>query len=285
MTVVGGVLASACEHADVVSVGDCTGVLVGERAVVTAAHCVANATSDIRVGFGEQARTPARTLGVKRCVVHPEYDASRDTADIATCLLEASAGVGPSAIRRGAIALAPGQPVTTCGFGSARLGEAGDTKRCAATVAGRVLEGGVLLAGEPERTICNGDSGGPLYAVDGDVQRVAAIALSAGRRPCMEAGKFLLLEPYVAWIESVAGALASGPTRALEGGSWQDWCGRGEARRPDARSVPAPPGPAAVVARSACGVGEARRSTELGPASLLLASLLLARRRVAGGAR
>lgn len=144
--------------------GSCTASIVGDRVLLTAAHCVANG-----------AAVTLRRAGIvyrAMCEHAPEYGTTNNarTADYALCAIDnAIPGIAAERINRDAAALRVGQEILLTGFGCTtnqgtggndgvyRIGET----RIIALPAGSnndiVTSGG---AG-----VCFGDSGGPAFLV------------------------------------------------------------------------------------------------------------------------
>ncbi len=138
----------------------CSGVLVGERAVVTAAHCLTNRRAeDIEVFFGEDTfATTGRFARVVSATIHPGYDADARSNDLAVLSIVGGQPSAPIA-RASAGSLTAGDPVTIVGFGASFAGGDGGIKRegLAKVTALEPL----TMSLEPGPAItCGGDSGG-----------------------------------------------------------------------------------------------------------------------------
>src|SRR5262249_47390410 len=96
----------------------CTGTLVSQRVVVTAAHCVWPNLSipddEVEVFFGPRTTGPGTRVAVARSLPHPDWDKSRIPNDI-----------GLIALKR----IAPTSPIQLPGFGLERQNVVGDMAR------------------------------------------------------------------------------------------------------------------------------------------------------------
>lgn len=193
--------------------GFCTGIVVGPRAVVTAAHCVP-AGADLRVHFKDRQGAPV-LLPVARVVRHPGYRpeaiARRERSiDLAVLTLDADL---PEPFRPATLASTGsarvGEAVTVAGFGLSREGEAASSGALrAASLAARAPLSDVLLwATDPEKHgagACTGDSGGPVLDAAGAVAALTLWSAGIGTRQCGALTQALWLAPYRGWIAAAA---------------------------------------------------------------------------------
>ena len=204
--------------AAVISVGGddprvCSGVLIGCSTILTAAHCLtrdgSDLTSDVPVRPEDVTvfLEHAGFFQAARISLHPQF--SFPFADVAIAQLEAPVnGIAPSRLARSA----PGSrtPSTVVGFGTTGDPESGigikragavTTTPCPAAFRGLGL---VCWAySGTQATTCDGDSGGPLFLLDGRLAGVSAGGTSPG---CLPGD--IAIETSVArhrsWIESTA---------------------------------------------------------------------------------
>jgi hypothetical protein len=194
----GGIVDSG--HSYVVGVGNggisCTGTLISRRTVLTAGHCYGGAS---KVHFGnKQGQTT--TVAVAQKVRHPGYDGNTLAHDLALLKLAADAPVQPAPLLRETMTNTSeflGPPFTFVGFGYNEQRQYG-TKRVVtfpiaaigpASVGGSVtqIDADQFYYAVPDKNTCNGDSGGPAFAVRQGVERLAG-STSYGDDPCLVDG-------------------------------------------------------------------------------------------------
>lgn len=180
----------------------CTGTLIGENTVVTAAHCVTEMPSDAQVVFGNQVSSQAAALPVDKIVRHDGYDAQltlkgernyKPAHDIAVISFKgqrpSSSAIVPLADRN--VTLKEGQKATLAGFGRTGAltpagGDINDTGvlRAVEVTLQQLFSSGkvIYLRGHDRDRLqgaCNGDSGGPTYVAQ-DKKWFVTGALSTG---------------------------------------------------------------------------------------------------------
>jgi S1-C subfamily serine protease len=193
--------------------GFCTGVVLGPREVLTAAHCLA-AAKDLRIFYRDDSGNPV-LLDVQATVAHPRYRADAPTARVVSIDLALIQTQTPLDARFSAAALEDdgrvqvGQPVRIVGYGVTREGEG--------TSAG-VLRSAPLQARAPISTIllwaedpngagaggCTGDSGGPILTGDGEkVLAITTWSAGSGSKRCGSLTQGPLVAPQRGWIDGV----------------------------------------------------------------------------------
>lgn len=193
--------------------GFCSGVVVAQDIVLTAAHCLA-APADMRVHFRDESGQPV-LMDIVAGAAHPLYraDAQKTRQRSIDLALLRTALPLPSHFRGVTLddgaAISVGSRFRVAGFGVTQEG--------AAASAG-VLHVGLLEARAPLSSIllwaddpahagtgaCTGDSGGPIFAVTSDVL-VAVVdwATGTGPRHCGDITQATLVAPQRGWIASV----------------------------------------------------------------------------------
>jgi len=172
----------------------CAGVSVGQREVMTAAHCVVGRKpSDLAVGSGLSRLcgthlTDIRTLPIDAIEIAPGYDAGSARSDLA--LLRLGADIDAGAVRKTTATYPSGQRFHAFGWGSMSGGTPGcdllrtevravDPSACSPLVTvSRTFDPTTMSCGaasDPSADTCHGDSGGPLIEGDADAGLVTGI--------------------------------------------------------------------------------------------------------------
>lgn len=170
---------------------DCSGVVVAERWVLTAAHCVTTShRRSVRVG---PDGTELEVAGVVR---HDFVDVA--LVELARDATESLPELEPVAITASALPGLVGATGQAAGWG-ARERDATATLRFfdsrIESVAGELVTLGAIAGGGP----CMGDSGGPLF-VAGDRGLEVAGVLSAGDPSCRGRTSFARVDVVRTWI-------------------------------------------------------------------------------------
>lgn len=174
----------------------CTGTLIGDSVVVTAAHCV-DSVSPERVLIDAD-----RLVELVERRVHPEYQPARDheesASDIALLqLAEPILDIAPVPIVDSTDWLRPGQELRVVGYGAPpeSAGEPSD-KTSAAVVIEAFSETAIYDSGSSGVSLCFGDSGGPAFVELGQGEQLAGIA-SGGDELCQRYAKHTRVDAFV----------------------------------------------------------------------------------------
>jgi secreted trypsin-like serine protease len=200
----------------------CTGTLIEENIVLTAAHCIKGDEKKIVVFFGSELQGEVVGRRVIKAVVHPRYRPHRtfSTADVAILQFSGSTPDGfsplemlsdPSELKAGTEILMAGyglsDTVEQTGSGVLRwvLGQVHQDlwSKSEATVMQSLKTGGV----------CSGDSGGPAMALVNDrwvVWGVTSRGLTTGEGICVNETYFTRVDKYEQWIAETIQHLFAG---------------------------------------------------------------------------
>ncbi|MCA9668949.1 MAG: trypsin-like serine protease [Myxococcales bacterium] len=181
----------------------CTATLVGRRTVVTAAHCVKNASMEFRAG--------GTKFAVASYTAHPGYDPNAEEVrdDVAIVRLTSAPSIQPASLSSRAPYV--GLQTTLIGYGrtAADADDAG-TKRIGFRKASAVTQTEIQYQGSSGSTpnLCYGDSGGPSFATLGGVEvqtGVHSYILSPqGEQTCGLEGRDMRVDTYLSWLKTQA---------------------------------------------------------------------------------
>lgn len=196
----------------------CTVTVVGERGVLTAAHCVEGmAAEDLQVRLGVDSAAPVATLSVAEAHVHPDYNpraSQNDSArhDVAAIVLAEDVSAAAPDVRWIRPNYDPlprtftGNRVQNVGFGATTAFGWGssNTKRwwtVESVTATADFE--FTVYGGGESSVCFGDSGGPsLWTYPDGTIRVAGV-VSWGDPSCVDYDHFARIDHNARWLAGV----------------------------------------------------------------------------------
>ncbi|CAL4105092.1 unnamed protein product, partial [Meganyctiphanes norvegica] len=208
----------------------CGATLIADQWLLTAAHCMVNfQTSSVTVSLGEHDKntgsdtTATRHIGIKRSIIHPDYDTTTQENDIA--LLELESYTSNTAIHpiclptKNAASTFAGSTGTVTGWGttswqgqdSSHLQEVElpiiTNTKCSNDLEQYTITDKMICTYAVGKDACQGDSGGPLVwkSPSGHYNLVGVV--SFGYR-CAETGYpgvYTRVTKYLPWIKSNTG--------------------------------------------------------------------------------
>jgi hypothetical protein len=164
----------------------CTATLIGERTLLTAAHCVDGSAALQASPRADVKSWPADAFDVAERRLHPRWNGQ--DFDVALLLLAAPPGVAPAAWNRQPVRQSTVPMVRAVGFGDTKAD--GQGVRYQADVPVTAVNDSILFIGTGSTpTTCFGDSGGPSFYTGSDgIERIVGVHAFATSTECTGGG-------------------------------------------------------------------------------------------------
>lgn len=198
----------------------CTGSLYGKNMVITAAHCLEGAATDLEVRFGIDMRRPALIRKVVAGKRHSLFTGAikPNMGDVSLLKYEGTIpdGFTPAPILSNYSALTKGAKIVAAGYGISNPtrgnGEGLLRKNTLKVKNPSYTASEISVDQSMINGVCSGDSGGPafLQGNDGRLYLWGVTSNGAGLpgvRPCMFFAVFTRVDTYMPWIRETAAGL------------------------------------------------------------------------------
>ncbi len=191
----------------------CTGSILSEDTVLTAAHCVDDHPKKITIVFGPVIRSSKNFRSGVSYVQHPRWkkQTASGRGDLALILFSGGlpSGYTPVHLLEKSTKISKGLEVWMMGYGVASgVKHSGDgvLRFMGTQVEGWESSTEVITDGQ-KSSVCFGDSGGPSFLVEGGATVQWGVASSVLNSTCNEASIHTSLQTYLRWLGSAAAHL------------------------------------------------------------------------------
>ncbi len=209
----------------------CTGTLLSEQLVLTAAHCIGEEPKQMLIIFKDRFAKARKedTRPVLDARQHPRYVGnitSQNIGDIALIRFDAQAGIpagyGPAQLLSDFSLLKSGTEILAVGYGlswawGVKAGE-GTLRKVKLTVRDSEFSDTEILVDQSlRRGVCSGDSGGPGYLVNNGQLFVWGVVSRGDSLPsrlipsCFLFSVYTRIDVYGAWLEKASLELLNEP--------------------------------------------------------------------------
>lgn len=190
----------------------CTGTLVGDNIVLTAAHCVKGMSPDsIQFALGPNSASPKRVFDIAAIKTNPLWNGTPAHDNALLILYEsATAYASPISINRERLSSSViGYQVQNVGYGTTSTTSSVNTEKWwTAEPVVQLDEGAITVDGRQVSSVCKGDSGSPtLYRFANGSLRVLG-TLHGGEVSCLGLDKYARADLDTGWLMSAGGTLS-----------------------------------------------------------------------------
>jgi secreted trypsin-like serine protease len=195
--------------------GLCTGEIIAPGWVLTASHCVDDATLGVTITSvtitmapNVQDMDPSNSIDAAAWYVHPQYDLNSGANDVALVQLSQETDVTPLPFVHHPIDRLGGAKARAVGYGRSVDGDSNSagTKMTADFTITDLNETDFLLS-SPSSSQCHGDSGGPTLVVLNGTETIVGIGWHTVQADgsCAQGVRDHRIDIHAEWIESVMG--------------------------------------------------------------------------------
>lgn len=189
----------------------CSGTLLSDTAVLTAAHCITGTMTDNYVSFGPLVTDDSTWLRkIKKVIRNPDYNpvVPHSPHDLAILVLESPAPFGTSfaTIAAPTVEYSNNQEALLVGFGSTN-DVAGTGKLRMATghlTSEHASSNLITVTGDGNSNTCTGDSGGPVFFQVGPEIVIGGVTSWGPSCTFSTVSHYVDLRKYVDWMLGVA---------------------------------------------------------------------------------
>lgn len=194
----------------------CTGTLVGDNVVLTAAHCVYGISPRaVRFAIGEDSASPIKTFEVAEIRTNPLWNTRTPEHDNALLFLRESANTyaTPIPINREPLVSLVGRYVQNVGYGATDPASSDNTRRWWTVAPVVQLDNRVIVVdGRQVSSVCRGDSGSPcIYKFPNGSLRIIG-TLHGGETSCIGIDRYPRTDVDALWLLSGGGVLQQADT-------------------------------------------------------------------------
>ena len=192
----------------------CTGSIIADDTILTAAHCVDNNPKTLTIVFATDVKRSSADdrRQASAFAQNPAWDSSPNSlGDLALIHFDSGlpSGYTATTLATSGLKLTSGEPVTVIGYGvtngTSHAG-AGVLRETQTTVKQQFSPTQVVTDGETS-SVCFGDSGGPAFTTDGSQALQWGVASAVTSEDCKTAAVHTSVMSYHAWITKTAAAL------------------------------------------------------------------------------